>query len=217
MGGNPWLLAEPVRTASDAVSRELAVVSAKLLHLEHLSASFLIDARHFLPALLSPSASIGTGSWSKLASITLTSQLLTPSSSGSVVNELLEVAATAASRLPALDSMRLWNGGKEVACVFRYQAPSSLASPRNGDQQVSSAEITWRATWDLSLEARVIAEWERTACKRGPCRVHVVHEILDASVARTIQSHGDAVNHLEFLDNIVHPVSLSQIQRENRY
>lgn len=193
------------------------MASAKLPHLEHLSASFLIDARHFFPPTLSPSASIGRGSWSKLASINLTSVLLTPSSSASVVNELLEVAAAAAGRLPALDSMQLWNGGNGVACVFRYQAPSSLASSGNSDQQVSSAKITWRATWDLDLRAGVIAGWERTASKRHTCELHVVHEILDASVASAIESHGDAIQQLDFLHDIVHPVSLSQIQRENRY
>jgi hypothetical protein len=213
MGGNPWLWAEPVRTANDAVTRGLALSSAKLLHLGHLSASFLIDARHFLPTFLSPPASTGEGSWGKLASITLTSKLLTPSSSTGMVNKLLEVAAAAAARLPSLDSMELWNGGKGLACVFRYQAPSPLASSTNGHQRANSATITWRATWDLGLEARVIAEWERTAYKRRSCQVHVVYEILDASVTRTIKSHGDAISHLEFCHDIVHLVSLTQIQR----
>lgn len=220
--GTPaWLMAEPVRTPSRAVATELALAGSKLQRLEQLSVAFLVDATHFLPAVLSSPASEGTGGWSRLASLTLTSRLLDPTSSTDEVNELLETAAAVAARLPALRLIELWNGGKGLACVFRYQGPSRPASsscPLNHQHQVSSAHITWRATWRIDLEVRVVRAWERVARKHQPCgALHVVRQVLGASTRADIQSHGDAIGHLNFSHDVLQPVSLSQIQKENRY
>ncbi|KAK4034122.1 hypothetical protein C8A01DRAFT_19028, partial [Parachaetomium inaequale] len=209
--------AEQVRTPSRDLTMELAMTGARLRRLEHLSAAFLVDAKDFFPVV----QRAGTGSWNKLTSLTLTSLLLAPARhSGPTINNLLEQAALAAARLPALNSMEVWNGRKALACVFRYQAPPLLSLPTSSsvDQhlQAASARLTWRATWFLAIEPRVVEAWRTVACKRRPsCDLQVVHDILGAAIRVSITSHGDAIRHLDFSHDVLRPVSLSQIQREN--
>jgi hypothetical protein len=166
--------------------------------------------------MLSLPFSTATGySWSKLATLTLTSWELAPSRPAANVNNLLEIAAAVAARLPALTLLEIWNGGRDIACVFRYQAPSSSPRPINGQHQPSSASITWRANWDAQLEDRVIRAWREAACKHHPCTLRVVEEVGDAGKFPTIRSHGDAIRELGFSHDVLHPTSLSQILREN--
>jgi hypothetical protein len=214
-GATEWLTAEPVRTPNRAVGEELARVCARLPHLSHLSASFLVDGRHFLPALLSLPASPGTGSWSKLATLALTSRELAPNRPAARVNDLLKIAAAVAARLPALTLLEVWNGGRGIACVFRYQAASSASHPNKDQPQPSSASITWRASWDVQLEDRVIKAWREAACKHHPCTLRVVEEVGDNARFPAIRSHGDAIRELGFSHDVVHPTSLSQILWEN--
>jgi hypothetical protein len=188
---------------------ELAITGARLPRLEHLSAAFLADAQDFFPVV----RRAGTLDWRKLTSLTLTSQVLSPARHNvPTINNLLEQAA--------LELMEIWNGRKAVACVVRYQAPplSSLPAsvPANQHRQAAGARLTWRATWFLELEPRVVEAWERVACKRRPsCELQVVQEVLGASIRVSIMSHGDAIRHLDFSHDVLQPVSLSQIQREN--
>ena len=213
LNGLPRWDSDPVRIPSRTVTAELAIASAKLPCLEHLSASFLVDARHFFPVVVSLAGA--PGSWAKLASLTLTSQLLAPDQSAARINDLLGTAAAAAERLPALESMELWNGKEGLACVFQYQdlAPSSSSS------STGPPRITWRATWDVELEPRVVEAWKKVVVyKRGPCaQLQVVKDVLDVSAAAAIKSHGDAICHLHLANDVLHPVSLSQIRRENMY
>jgi hypothetical protein len=197
-----WLDLDPIRTASRAVSVELAQASARLPNLRHLSASFLVDACHFFQPLSPPS---GKNSWANLASLSLTSRLLVPSQESKTVNDLLAAAAAMVIMMPQLNSMQLWNGRKGLAGVFRYQA-----SPANNHQ---FASITWRATWNLELESRVTRAWEDVASKRRLSVFRVVKEMLDTGAA--IKSHGDAIIQLGLMHDVIHPLSLSQIQREH--
>lgn len=106
-----FLDAEPVRTADVAVSTAVAKAS---LDPEHLSAPFIVDARHFFQAIHP------TWVWSKLLSLVLTSRLLVPDEGHAEINGILQAAAAAAMKMPRLNAMEPWNGRKGLACVFRY-------------------------------------------------------------------------------------------------
>lgn len=192
----PFLETEPFRKANFDISRIIAEAS---LDLEHLSTSFIVDARYFFQARQQ------IWVWIRLKSLLLTSRLLYPDRSHAKMNDLFQAAAAAAMEMPMLNVMELWNGGKGFAGVFRYQA-----SKGNGP-----ATITWRGNWDLSLEARVIPLWEGVTIKRGLREdLQVVKELLDADVV--MKSHGDSIHHLGLVNQAVHPVSLWQIQKETR-
>lgn len=198
------------------VSRDLARASAKLHRLEHLSAAFLADASDFLPAVV---ATASPSWWIKLASLALTSQWLIPEQRAERVSNLFELAADAASLLPALRTLEVWNGRQGLASLFQYRAaPRRAAYTGRQGEVLRNARITWRATWDVVLEDRVVCAWEKVACKRDrSVELEIVKEVLGAGVAVDIKSHGDAIRHLGMAAAVVHPISLSQIQRENRY
>ena len=175
-----------------------ALVEASL-ELEHLAASFVSDASHFFDACQE------RNSWPRLESLALTSDVLKPQQQSVCINDLLETVALVAMKMPRLKSMKLWNGRAGFAGVFQYQMVENRRS----------AKISWRGTWDLPLEPRVLEEWQAVASERGGCKLQVVTEILDANVA--ITSHGDAIRYLRLLNTVVHPVSLWQIQKETAY
>ncbi|KAL9095543.1 MAG: hypothetical protein Q9163_006507 [Psora crenata] len=107
--------------------------------------------------------------------------------------------------MPRLKLMELWNGRARFAGVFQYQI---FESDR-------TAKITWRSTWDLPLEPRVLKAWQAVVSERVDCKLQVVTEILDANVV--ITSYGDAIRYLMLLNTVVYPVSLWQIQKETAY
>ena len=187
---------EPVRTADVAVGTALAEAS---LDLEHLSASFIVEAREFFQAIHS------TWIWSKLLSLVLTSRLLVPGGSYAEINGILQEAAAAVMKMSRLNAMELWNGGRGLACVFRYQAYP-------GQQ---SAAIIWRGNWNLPLEPRVIRSWQAVALRHGRHELDVVKETLDPD--SMIHSHGDAIQSLKLLYQVIHPVSLWQIRKETSH
>ena len=187
--------AEPVRTASNAVGQALAVAS---LNLEYLSASFIVDAWHFLQAYKPAWV------WKKLATLVLTSRSLVPMEDCSKIDDLLELAAVAAMAMPELNTLELWNGAKGLACVFRYQA-STTSRP---------AMLTWRGSWDLSLNPRVVRTWEAVASKRAFCELKIIKEALKDDVS--LNSHGNAIRELKLVNQVVSPISLWQMQNEVR-
>lgn len=184
---------ETVPRSSRRVGRALLEASIRV---EHFSASFIVDALHFFRAGKRPCV------WKNLKSLALTSRLLSPNESHAEINDILQIAALAAMRMPKLKIMELWNGGKEVACVFRYQA----------SQEYEPMKLTWRGNWTLFLEPCTIEAWEGVALRRNCRGVVVVKELLDTDVM--IKSHGDAIHHLRLENQVVHPVSLWQIRRE---
>lgn len=113
--------AEPIRTANLAVSKALAEAS---LSLEHLSASFTVDAKYFFRAPQS------TWTWNKLATLVLTSGLLTPSHSSTEINDMLQAAAAAAMSMPALTAMELWNGGRGFPVSSNTKQPRFRSLPQ---------------------------------------------------------------------------------------
>ena len=187
------LEAGPIREADPAVSKALAGSS---LGLEHLSASFIVDAKYFFQARQR------SWIWTELVSIVLTSTLLAPRESRRAINNMLRTAAAAAMKMPKLKAMELWNGGRALASVFRYQ--------RSDDYR--SAMIMWRGNWILPLEPLVNQSWEAVARSHAGCNFQTFVDVLDAQ--HVIRSHGDAIQFLELSDDVVHPVSLWQINKE---
>lgn len=190
-----FLDADFIRESNFAMSRELAKAS---LDLEHLSASFLIDARHFFQACES------TWVWSKLKSIAITSRILSSDKDSEKIKDALRAAAVTALQMSKLETMEIWNYEIGLACVFRYQV-------FKGEKPT----ITWRSNWDWSLELdfRVIQSWEAVALRRTSSpKLQVFHDPPDIDVS--LKSHGDAIHYLGLVQEVIHPVSLWQIQKE---
>lgn len=183
----------PVRVPTSDLGRAVATASLKL---ERLSASFIVDASHFFHAR-QPS-----WKWPNLTSLALTSQLLTPDESPDEAVRMLQAAADAAMKMPSLETMEIWNGGRGLAMLFRYH------SPRGGP-----SVITWRGTWEFARRPPVVRAWERVASTRHGRGCSIVEELLDAGIV--IKSHGDAIYHLKLSSLVIRPVSLRQIRMEH--
>ncbi|OBS19805.1 hypothetical protein FPOA_11530 [Fusarium poae] len=125
-----------LREPNPAVSQEFARASQ---HLTMLSASFIADAVHFFAALQD------SWTWDKLTSLTLTSRVLADSADTLGINKMLQDAAAAALKMPRLDTMELWTGGRNVAMLFRYQRT-----------QEGKSAITVRGTSELTLGVTVM-------------------------------------------------------------
>lgn len=181
-----------IRIPSASVGAALAKAS---LSLEQLSVSFLVDAQDFFETYQSGWI------WKNLASLALTSQLLNSAKDPADVNNLLHAAGVAAQNMPKLRIMEVWNGGRGHACVFRYHLTDGFAT------------ITWCSSWDLQLESCVVKAWEAVALEHsGQILCVDLHQIPTES----IQSHGDAIDHLQLKRQILRPVSLHQIRMEGR-
>ncbi|KAL8837096.1 MAG: hypothetical protein Q9170_002653 [Blastenia crenularia] len=191
---HPGFDATPIRIPNYVVSEALAKAS---LELEHLSASFMVDAVYFFQARRPSWA------WKHLVSLVLTSRLLVPSEDHAEINLLFQAAAVTAMKMPSLRTMELWNGRRGLACVFRYQASEGNFP----------AKIIWRGTWDIPLEPKVVHAWETVATQHARCDLLVIKEPLDKTMVQ-VRSHGDAIDQLEFLRPVVHPVSLRQLRAE---
>ncbi|KAK3379781.1 hypothetical protein B0T24DRAFT_647243 [Lasiosphaeria ovina] len=95
--GIPVSECDSIRKPSPSVNRMITLASLKL---EHLAASFIVDAGQFFK--IEPS-----WEWPNLTSLALT---------------MLQAAAAAAKRMPQLKTMEIWNGRKGLAALFKYQA-----------------------------------------------------------------------------------------------
>lgn len=127
---------DSIRNPAPAVSRMVALASLKL---EHLAASFIVYANHFFE--IEPSCE-----WPNLTSLALTPKLLTPDESPIEIGAMLQAAATAAMKMPQLETMEIWNGRRGLAALFKYQA----------SRTTQQATITWRGTWNFIMEPSTI-------------------------------------------------------------
>ncbi|KAG4279216.1 hypothetical protein FPRO04_05757 [Fusarium proliferatum] len=192
--------APAVRVPSQDVSLKLARISQ---HLEMLSAAFMADASHFFAA---PQIQ-DSWTWGKLASLALTSNVLTGDADPLHVDEMLQNAATAALKMPKLNIMELWNGRKGVAMLFRYQRAQEDGQPPT---------ITIRGTSELGLGTGVVEAWDMVAYQHSYQHCHSKVVIRTSSIdAKGIRSHGDAICQLGLLTEVTRPVSLRQIINEN--
>lgn len=179
-----------VRVPSLALSRKAAEASLKL---EHFSLSFTVDAGSFF------SSCEPSWEWPELKSLTLTSRVLAPKARQTDIDNLLISAAKAATEMPKLETMELWDGRAGRAALFQYQS--------------KYAAVTWKCTWDSSLQPHVIQAWQRVAQKYGSRGLVLREELLDTA---DIESHGDAIHYLELSGQVIRPISLQQIRTEHK-
>ncbi|KIM93718.1 hypothetical protein OIDMADRAFT_61355 [Oidiodendron maius Zn] len=184
---------DSTRNPAPAVSQMVALASLKL---EHLAASFIVDASHFFK--IEPS-----WEWPNLKSLVLTSKLLTPDENSIEIGAMLQAAAAAAIKMPQLETMEIWNGRKGFAALFKYQA----------FRDIQQAMIIWRGTWKLTMEPSIIQAWEAVVHRYDGWRLNLVQERLDEAA---INSHGDAIHCLMLSSQVIRPISLQQIQIEQK-
>lgn len=185
---------DPIRIPSSDLTRVIASASRKL---EHLSASFIVDASYFFSCELS-------WEWSRLTSLALTSLLLAPNTRTAKVDNMLLAAAEAVMKMPNLEVMEIWNGREDLAMLFRYQLNAGGGQP---------AIITWRGIWEFALRPAVVQAWEAVSLKRHGHGIVLSEELLGGV---TIKSHADAIYHLSLLNQVIRPISLRQIRMEHR-
>ncbi|KAK8064216.1 hypothetical protein PG996_008868 [Apiospora saccharicola] len=183
------------RIPSPAVGRLVAKTS---LQLEHLSASFIIDAGSFLAACHDSVY----WTWPRLKTLILTTQVFVPDADAlHAIEKILARAAAAARRMPQLETLHIWNGREGLAASFRYQA--------------SPPSITWRGTWPYTLRHEVIHPWKEVVYDRDPdAQLAVYHEAPDKRFV--MKSHADAVHYLNLPASVIRPVSLQQIRLGDR-
>ena len=156
----------------------------------------MVDARDFF-SLDTRNSCSPTLWWPHLTTVVLTSPLLMPKGSHADIMDMLQRAGTTAVRMPKLKTMQIWNGRENLAALFKYELQQQLAT------------ITWRGTWHLNLQPRVIKAWEAVSNMHGASRPRLLHETLDES---EILSHANAILSLKLPELVIRPVSLRQIQ-----
>ena len=73
--------------------------------------------------------------------------------------------------------------------------------------------ISRRGTCKLTMEPSIIQAWEAVIHQYDGWRLNLVRELLDEAA---IKSHGDAVLYLTLSSRVIRPVSLQQIQIEQK-
>lgn len=116
---------------------------------------------------------------------------------------MLQAAAATAIKMPQLETMEIWNGRKGLAALFKYQA----------FRDISQAIITWRGTWELTIEPSTIQAWDAVVHQYDGWNLSFAQELLNEAV---IKSHGDAIHFLMLSRQVVRPISLQQIQTEQK-
>lgn len=117
---------------------------------------------------------------------------------------MLQAAAAAAIKMPQLETMEIWNGRNRLAALFNYQV----------FRNIQQAIIVWRGTWKLAMEPSMIQAWEAVVHHQYEgWRLNVVIEWLDKAA---ISSHGDAIHYLMLSSQVIRPISLQQIQIEQK-
>ncbi|KAF5007702.1 hypothetical protein FDECE_5950 [Fusarium decemcellulare] len=170
------------RVCEALVSRNLR----RTLSLTHLSVAFLIDARDFFQE-------IEPKTWNCLQSLVLTSRILTQKAHKTKVSSLLCDVGKAASSMPQLHTLALWNAKKGEACSFVYNK--------------QDRSVTWRGTWDLKDKPGIVEAWERTVSSG------IQFETVSLK-GNLVDSLGDAIPLLELPPGVIDPVSLRHMQNE---
>jgi hypothetical protein len=88
-----------------------AALTQRSISLERLSASFMIEAKHFYKAC-EPS-----WMWNDLRHLALTSRLLTSRTPSTHICAMLMAAGAAGLRMPSLERLEIWHGMKRNACI----------------------------------------------------------------------------------------------------
>ncbi|KAH6895651.1 hypothetical protein B0T10DRAFT_545306 [Thelonectria olida] len=178
-------------------------------HLEHLAFSYFVDAPDaFLVLATRLYMSGGLMLWSprlpeppelSLKSLALTASKLT-SASASDVAPILRSAAEAATRMPCLQTLELWNHDKGEMAIFRYHRTEE------------TSEIVWQSTQDMELGSSSMSAWKRVVAWHSKSR----HE-LKATVTRfpeKAKASYDVLQHLQLKELVIHDMSAHQLEKE---
>lgn len=165
------------------------------LDLEHLSVSFMINSQHFFEACRAPST------WPRLRSLILTTRIMTKGNHEEIMDEVA-AAAIAAESMPQLEALAIWycSGKKACAAIFR----------RNQGPMARWSTLTWRGTEELEFSELAIEKWQNVV---GDQTLLVKYEKVDGG---DIDSHGDAIHHLQLPEGVIDPRSLAQIRKEGK-
>ena len=169
-----------------------AALASKSLGLEHLAISFMVGADDLFENCQA------TWSWPHLRSLALTSQILQGDYDRETITSLLCRASVFAQKMPKLHTFVLWNDGEAHACAFIYRTDGERAS------------VTWRGTWSLDLDPRVVTSWQQVGSTPRFPELRVSKELISDD----IKSHGDALYHLKLPCQVIDPASLWQMRRE---
>lgn len=175
--------------------RVLDGLAVRAVNLKHLSVSFLSEQMDCLtfPAHAFPN----------LQSLAITSQEHLQPADRKVGRLLLE-AATAATKLPRLQIMELWNCEDGHAAIFRYEARKSVRAKR-------ACELTWKSSWHVT-EARIGADvmkaWEHTAHQAS----RQLSFTIDPLPPGQYFQYAAILRHLKLRDLILDPVSAMQVR-----
>lgn len=197
--GMTTIIDPDIIAAETAYTHQLMLSSQKLTNL-HVSNN--IDATLFFDI---NERAINGGypfAWRELSELSVTSHYLHPSMDLGASKTIFVWAAHAAMNMPKLTRMEIWNAVKKTACVFRYQLQDGLPT------------LEWRASWDFQMHEDVPKLWKKLIeVKTGRELVVKPQEtILDEDA---ITSHAVAIRMLGLSEEVIHPVSLEQIRREN--
>ncbi|KAG8160957.1 hypothetical protein KVR01_009221 [Diaporthe batatas] len=131
-------------------------------HLQDLSVSFAVDAKDFFQpwaaAACAPAPTAGPSQpcrWEHLRWLTLTSRMIAEVAFPDEINSLLRAAGlAAASSMPALQAMELYNATRWDAGVFRFLVVDN------------TAVVSWTSTWEFRVAAAVRRVWREVALAR---------------------------------------------------
>ncbi|KAF5724097.1 hypothetical protein FMUND_1162 [Fusarium mundagurra] len=182
--------------------------AVKSRSLEHLSVSFMIDARDFFTSCKT------IIDWPQLRSLILTTPLMTKGSRGRI-SDFLVNAGQVAQKMQHLKSLAIWHCSHNEASAVVFQ------KNEDGGRKVhGSATLTWRGTRDFDFSEEVVEAWQKVVCtcnsrqgSVGQCNSHQLLCKIER-VESEIISHGDAIHHLRLPDGVIDPTSLWQIRQE---
>lgn len=137
--------------------------------------------------------------WRNLRNLSLTTQYLVPGDT----DLMIRVAAEAATRMPQLKIMEIWNywGSRGLACIFRF---------RKGETEAS---IELVSTWHPGFTAAAKAAWTRVATLQRPLPLRCEETHWNAE---EVEGQYSVLQKLELVGHMLHPVSLRQIKREDQ-
>lgn len=193
-------------------------------HLERLASTSVIDARDFF-SLFAPQVALQRGLplWWRLRNVALTSSMLIKQARHWEIEYLFVAAGRAAARMPQLETMEIWNGGKGHVAIFGYylKTKTTITPHRERSQQEDRQfTISWTSTWKWGPDPRtstnrVARAWEQ-ALGLASHTIEARYNKIPASKVNLIRSRTSTIKNLALRDIILHPVSLYQLRWEDR-
>ncbi|CAI0642978.1 unnamed protein product [Colletotrichum noveboracense] len=172
------------------------IFAKRSLDFEKLSVAFLIDSNDFFQSCQQEWI------WEHLSLLCLTARTLTQTNHPDVISSTLKSAAAAALSMPCLHTMTLWNSVQSEACKFIYSAESG------------STSVSWKGTWNLQMEPSMIHDWQKVAQKYTRYNLQIIQE---PEILVQVESHSHAVELLEFPAEVIDPISLWQMRKEEQF